>query len=383
MIAMWAVILELPELAVGVVFGSTIIALTLIPGVLVFFSDERMLQLGIGPLLRDVIFCFLSLALMVGFLFNGQDSSDTLSSYHMDLWETAVISSFFLVYLFVVFIPLACQKAPPRSVPTVTEEGEDAEAGGAATEMNEGLVGNSDTMEDKSDEDAGDASAESGFLGVCCKKGWDYFLFPLRFVYSVLMPPIKKAQQPGFCKCDCSKLYVLSFFIALFILAGWSILAVYLCKAIVTATTKNGNAAVSYEFLGAIVISFGAQATDILASVQLARNGFGEGALANCIGSQVVNVLLGVGFTFFCYSLAHNSEPLDLPPDQGDQAVLACTIASVVVFVLVVFAYKVIMSAVNKDCGVPLLINHWGAIVLLVTYVITTIVIIAFTLISV
>merc|ERR1712032_1658776 len=130
------------------------------------------------------------------------------------------------------------------------------------------------------------------------------------------------------------------------------------------------------------VIAVGAQVTDILASVQLARNGFGEGALANCIGSQVVNALLGVGLSFMFYSLTHNSEPLDLPPNQGDKAVLGCTMSVVIVFVIVVFSYKAIMSCVHTSCDVPLLINHWGAIVLLVTYVIATIVIIAFTLIS-
>ena len=46
------------------------------------------------------------------------------------------------------------------------------------------------------------------------------------------------------------------------------------------------------------VLAWGAQVPDCLASVSMAKKGLGPGAVANAVGSQIINVFIGLGLPY-------------------------------------------------------------------------------------
>ena len=46
---------------------------------------------------------------------------------------------------------------------------------------------------------------------------------------------------------------------------------------------------------GATLVALGAEIPDTISAVALSRNGFTHGAIAGAIGSQVINISLGIG----------------------------------------------------------------------------------------
>jgi Ca2+/Na+ antiporter len=85
---------------------------------------------------------------------------------------------------------------------------------------------------------------------------------------------------------------------------------------------------------GAVVLSLGAQAPDALASISMAREGRSEGALSNAIGSQVINVQLGIGLPSLVFNAVHR-KPVTVEASQrgDDEFVLYCLVVSIGVYI--------------------------------------------------
>ena len=56
---------------------------------------------------------------------------------------------------------------------------------------------------------------------------------------------------------------------------------------------------------GLTVLALGAQIPDLFASMSVARAGQGPSAVANAIGSQVINICIGMGLPFLIYAVAN------------------------------------------------------------------------------
>jgi len=53
---------------------------------------------------------------------------------------------------------------------------------------------------------------------------------------------------------------------------------------------------VSMAFVGLVLVAFGAEIPDIVQSMSVAKKGYGSMAVSNCIGAQITNILMGLGF---------------------------------------------------------------------------------------
>jgi len=71
--------------------------------------------------------------------------------------------------------------------------------------------------------------------------------------------------------------------------------------------------------MGLVVIAAGTSVPDALSSVMVARDGFGNMAVSNAIGSNVFDILLGLGFPYLLKALI-DGEPLHLIADGTEQA---------------------------------------------------------------
>jgi Ca2+/Na+ antiporter len=60
--------------------------------------------------------------------------------------------------------------------------------------------------------------------------------------------------------------------------------------------------------VGATLVALGSEIPDTIASIALARSGYNDGAMAGAIGSQVINITLGVGLPVLlsCWLTGHN-----------------------------------------------------------------------------
>jgi len=69
--------------------------------------------------------------------------------------------------------------------------------------------------------------------------------------------------------------------------------------------------------MGVVVISAGTSVPDALSSILVARNGQGDMAVSNVLGSNVFNIFLGLGFPWFMYTAIYG-KPLSSPGLSAD-----------------------------------------------------------------
>ena len=63
--------------------------------------------------------------------------------------------------------------------------------------------------------------------------------------------------------------------------------------------------------VGATLVSLGAEIPDTISSISLSRNGHHDGAMAGAIGSQVINITLGVGLPALISCWLYGGKPHD------------------------------------------------------------------------
>merc|ERR1719149_514698 len=86
--------------------------------------------------------------------------------------------------------------------------------------------------------------------------------------------------------------------------------------------------------MGLTVLSAGTSVPDALSSIMVAQRGLGDMAVSNALGSNVFDILLGLGFPYFLASLIHEPSAEELLNDPlSKNSVKMCT-EDVVVYVV-------------------------------------------------
>lgn len=85
--------------------------------------------------------------------------------------------------------------------------------------------------------------------------------------------------------------------------------------------------------MGLTVLAAGTSVPDALASISVARNGAGDMAVSNAIGSNVFDILLGLGFPWFIGAFAYK---IKVPADRLGDVVIPVIILFVVLIILLV-----------------------------------------------
>ena len=322
---------ETSDLGLTSVLGSAIIAFGLIPPLVVFYSPNRLLELRLLPFARDLLFFLVSICLLLGF---------TLSSGEVGIPESLTLVCIYPLYLFCIYLPLRIWPASKGTLSITGGGGAAAMIGveveeaflptaagdssGGGNEVIEGRFGG-DGDDDKGDDgdselvgrqlEAAGGGGESAFRASSsspapsspssggCRACWDKALWVLSWPLALLLRWICPAVVD---KGRTKHLYGLTFLLSLAYLALLSLACVEI------ATILSVKAGVPQFIEGAIILALGAQVPDALASVSMARQGLGGGALGNAIGSQVINVLLGFGLAAFMYSATNGGRPLSI-----------------------------------------------------------------------
>lgn len=97
-----------------------------------------------------------------------------------------------------------------------------------------------------------------------------------------------------------------------------------------------------HHLTGLIVVALGAQIPDTFASMAVARQGEGPSALSNAIGSQVLNINLGIGLPFFISNVVRGV-PVPVVEQNQVNSGLAVIVA-VLVLLICAFANKMVLG---------------------------------------
>jgi Ca2+/Na+ antiporter len=230
------------------------------------------------------------------------------------------------------------------------EDDDEDEAFGSVGGMEEGL-GNADGSGSGSGGDDDDDNSSSGGGGGGDDDDGDcwesYALLdlaskPCRIAYRLTIPDMEKSPR----------LWPVGLVISLVYVAVLS--------DVVYALTLDLSEVLNMpdELAGVTLLALGAQIPDTIASIAMARAGMPDGAISNAVGSQIINITIGVGFPFLIYSIVHG-KPVHI--EVGNITVVAtCLGATVMVYLFSLFAHMPFDGAkINKFGGVIMVLGYF------------------------
>ena len=302
------------ETGLSTVLGSAVLAFGLIPAVSAILAPpadtwdvatvppelyKGGLLLEMGPLVRDVGFAIFGFALIFYFGSDGE----------VVTWEACVLVLGFFVYMAVIFVPI------------VLDQKAKSAGGGAMMESAEGGAEDLALPEDDDDDDE-----PSGPIAEAFEKAVEFYSGPIEWLCEMTIPHEPEEGQEttmwfGMIEIGWEKSwYMLGFIVSLCYVAVLSdlilVFAKFCCDTI----------GMSEDLEGVTVLAWGAQVPDCLASISMAKKGLGPGAVANAVGSQIINVFIGLGLP---YAIA-GSSPLNT---AGVSVYLGCLMVVIVSFV--------------------------------------------------
>lgn len=246
------------------------IAFLLIPGACAIFAEDTLI-LKRRPLMRDVLFYMLSLICLDVFF---QDNK-------IDMTESIVLVTLYFVYIFVLVISPKIRlhlkrKAyaargetllPQKSFVLINRDDDDVEE-------NEGSI-----MEEKKQN--------------CFMSFIDVVAAPFKLMFRMSMPNVALGTKH-------ESWYLFTFIISMI----WTALFSFVISAVVTRWVVVSGG--SMAFFGLTLVAVGAQIPDSVSSIATAKRGYGSMAVSNSLGSQITNILIGMGVPWLCAAIAEH-----------------------------------------------------------------------------
>lgn len=150
-------------------------------------------------------------------------------------------------------------------------------------------------------------------------KAWFVFTRPIVVIARLTIPDCRYPQFSGACG------FTSTFIVAIIWIA-------FLSHYTVVWATKFGCiAGIPSSLMGLTIIAAGTSIPDALSSILVARAGHGDMAVSNALGSNVFDILLGLGLPFFLSNLVYGEEV----PVAGDDLELSIFILFGVLLMLV------------------------------------------------
>jgi len=261
------------SLGISSIIGSGMMAFTLIPGLCAMSVSEPM-KLKRRPFARDASFYLASLSLLFV----------TISNHHVYLHHAAAMLVLYAAYISVMAFGSRLRKY--SNTPS--------KCGQANVEKVLMQHGNNDPG--TSDEDDEEPSLIRGLFFAPFQ--------PMCRLISLTCP-----------KCQVGSPTEALFGITLVSAFIWLAILSTVLSATITRWGTLLN--IPASGMGMFVIAVGAQIPDTVQAVAVARKGHGSMAVASAVGSQVINVLVGLGVPWFVTASA--GVPIIMPEDDGVQ----------------------------------------------------------------
>lgn len=303
---------EATKLGVSAIIGSGMVAFLLAPGLCAIYANEPLV-LKRNPLIRDIVAYLVAVIALVLFISNDDDVGE------IDLAEAIILAIIWVIYIIVtVFGPkfkkwvrvqlsggslsinadapssgggrLEFDEGPEDSRRTlVSNSSYDNEAGGDTYEDDLELMAMDTMLMEESVLDADINDIAKGIEGADDddddeKAVWLLVIsWPLRMLFTITCPNAEEGHRH-------ERLYGITVLISFVWVAVFSFL--------IMSLLTNWSGGVPVILLGATVVALGGEIPDTIQSMAVAKRGFGQMAIANCVGSKIVNVGVGLGLTW-------------------------------------------------------------------------------------
>jgi len=261
------------NLGVSAILGSGMIAFSVIPATCAF-SSSAPLMLKRRPLLRDEGFYTLSLLTLIFIIWDGL----------VVFSECVMLVTIYLFYLSVVIFATPVRRYYRKFKGLVVKDNSSfSEKIGVETaiDLQQPLISPAGELE-SAEETAKDMhnTEEGGDSAV--GKAVKIFAFPLSCIFKVTCPNAEEGAR-------FENLYLFTFTMTFI----WVSVFSFILSSIIERWVNLSG--VNMAVFGLILVSLGAEIPDTIESVSVARKGYGSMAVANCQGTQVINIALGLG----------------------------------------------------------------------------------------
>ena len=127
--------------------------------------------------------------------------------------------------------------------------------------------------------------------GGCCGNSWWITTLPLALLICITIPDVRRERFKKFS--------VLAFIMSLIWIFALSFLMVWMASEV--GTTLD----IPPQIVGLTLLAIGTSVPDLLSSMSVARQGFGDMAVSNCIGSNIFDMLIGLPLPWFIFSAVY------------------------------------------------------------------------------
>ncbi len=121
----------------------------------------------------------------------------------------------------------------------------------------------------------------------------------------------------------------------------------------VDAAEKMGNCLkISEDVMGLTLLAIGSSLPDCFSSVLAAKQGKGEMAVSNALGSNVFDINICIGVSFLTSSIVKGFKDILVERDEGFELFIAALFVLLAIFMVAMFCYGLVL---NKNIGAGLM----------------------------
>jgi len=318
------------------------------------------LMLTMKPLIRDVGTYCVSLALTLWFISDGL----------MKIGESATLLTLYVLYIMSLYCfkdywgdpegddddESESQHLTPTAQgdevlqgsytkPTVDENGKPVKEKHSWAHQN---GASHDDLEAVKAETNGDDDDDEG------PKNWfwtivDWLYWPLEMLFGYTIPNCEEGWGAE------GKWYIITFIMAL---AWTAVLSITTLKVVTQISFTMG---LKKSLSGVTLVALGAEVPDTFASLAVAKVGEGTSAVSNCLNSQIINLLIGLGLPYFIRAVV-TGVAMSLGSPGGTQVFIGILLGLIVL----AFILYTIGSAIINHYEHPRLTMHAAFIMLLI-----------------
>lgn len=345
------------DVGVGTIVGSAVFNLLFVVGVCALFAG-MVVQLTWWPVLRDSVYYIISVATLVIVIQDGE----------VHWYEGMIMFLLYIIYILIMYwnnnlkdyfegLYRKIRKLPTEQLVSETESQHDVKL----DERYGNTTHNSDMSFGVKIESSGHHEGHKDSKDY--ESPWEVPLSVMGRLYWVAMLPVKAILYITVPDCRLPgrwrKLYPLTFIMSV----AWTAVFSYIMVWMITIA---GDAlGIADTVMGLTILAAGTSVSDCLASLFVARDGFGDMAISNSIGSNVFDILVCLGLPWLIETAAVNSGGVVKISSEG-LTYSAITLLSTVVFLLIAMIFT--KWKLSKPFGVTCLVAYVIVITFSVLY---------------
>lgn len=362
------------DVSTPAILGSAMIAFGFIPPMCVLCTVKSHIELKGWPLIRETLFYSIGLVIFLISIYNRI----------ITLKESLLLTLVYFVYVFIVVIIYyskwfksgATATSVENTLPLSSMAGNGSnefipllmDDNGDDNAYNETQVNNTSKAIDSVDSiDAGitdnkfkavDSFNQCHSINMYMQK---YITIPLKLLIKTIMPTLNTSTTT--IKVSIKRVLVVVCFCISYI-SLLTIIIVSCCEALVKLINIDEST------IGATLVAIGSEIPDTISSIALARNGYFDAAIAGAVGSQVINISLGVGLPAIILCLSNPTGTYQIGHEQSDTLWLLTLLLLIVIcsYILITFPLNA-MTACEFNMNSGTTFTRTGAKTLLLVWV--------------